>query len=187
VVRRQGPVYSCANTSKEIRMFACDAVDLDFLSTAPNRLGAVVKVGRPPSEVFAAFAHDPANWGEFFPGFDRTGSYHTSGPHGVGSRCTKRVTGINVEETVLAWDEGARFAFRVDGTAVPAFHAWVEDYHFEPDGSDGTLLRVAIGSKPRRAFKLATPVLPRALTLVLARAAHNLERGRWFSTPTTNS
>jgi len=48
-------------------MFACDAVDLDFLDTAPKRLHAVVKVGRPPSEVFAAFAHDPANWGEFFP------------------------------------------------------------------------------------------------------------------------
>jgi hypothetical protein len=54
VVRRQGPVYSFAYTSKEIRIFACGAVDLDFLSTAPNRLGAVVKVGRPPSEVFAA-------------------------------------------------------------------------------------------------------------------------------------
>ncbi len=60
-------------------MFACEAVDLDFLNTAPIRLGAAVNVGRPPSEVFAAFAHDPANWGEFFPGFDRTGRYHTSG------------------------------------------------------------------------------------------------------------
>jgi hypothetical protein len=48
-------------------MFACDAVDLDFLNTAPKRLDAAVKVGRPPSEVFAAFAHNPANWGEFFP------------------------------------------------------------------------------------------------------------------------
>jgi hypothetical protein len=47
-------------------------------------------------------------------------------------------------------------------------------------------LRVAIGSKPRLAFKLATPVLPRALTLVLTRAGHKLEHGRWFSTPTTN-
>jgi hypothetical protein len=92
-------------------MFACEAVDLDFLDTAPIRLGAAVNVGRPPSEVFAAFAHDPANWGEFFPGFDRSGHYHTSGPHGVGSRCTKRVTGVKVEETVLAWDEAARFAF----------------------------------------------------------------------------
>ena len=83
-------------------MFACEAVDLDFLETAPIRLRATVNVGRPPSEVFAALAHDPANWGEFFPGFDRTGCYHTSGPHGVGSRCTKRVTGISVVETVLA-------------------------------------------------------------------------------------
>ncbi len=70
------------------------------------------------------------------------------------------MTGIKVDETVLAWDEGARFAFRVDSTAVPAFHAWVEDYHFELDGSDGTMLRVAIGSKPRFAFKLAAPLLP---------------------------
>jgi hypothetical protein len=78
---------------------------------------------------------------------------------------------------------------RFVSTARPhrAFHAWVEDYHFEPDGSDGTLLRVAIGSKPRLAFKLATPVLPRALTLVLTCAGHNLDHGRWFSTPTTNS
>jgi hypothetical protein len=59
-------------------MFACDAVDLDFLNTAPKRLHAAVKVGRPPSKVFAAFAHDPANRGEFFPGFDRTGTYR---PH----------------------------------------------------------------------------------------------------------
>jgi hypothetical protein len=168
-------------------MFACEAVDLDFVNTAPNRIGAAVKVGRPPGEVFAAFAHDPANWGEFFPGFDRTGTYHTPEPHGVGSRCTKRVAGIKVEETVLAWDEGSRFAFRVDSTAAPAFHGWVEDYRYEPDGSGGTLLRVAIGSRPRLAFRLATPVLPRALTLVLTRAAHNLEDGRWFSSPPTNS
>ena len=48
-------------------MFACDAVELDFVDTAPIRLHASVNVNRPPSEAFAAFAHDPANWGEFFP------------------------------------------------------------------------------------------------------------------------
>jgi hypothetical protein len=106
---------------------------------------------------------------------------------GVGSRCTKRVTGIKVDETVRAWDEGARFAFRVDGTTAPAFHAWIEDYHFELDGNDGTSLRVDIGSKPRLAFTLATPVLPRALELVLTRAGHNLEQGRWFSAPPSTS
>jgi hypothetical protein len=161
-------------------VFACEAVDLGFLNTAPVRLTATVRVGRPPSEVFAAFAHDPANRCEFFPGFDTTGRYHTSAPHGVGSRCTKRVVGINVDETVLAWDEGARFAFRVDSTAAPAFYAWAEDYHFQPHGGDGTLLSVAMGCKPRLAFKLAKPALPRALPLVLNRAAHNLEQGRWL-------
>lgn len=163
-------------------MFACEPVGLEFFSTAPHRLDAVVKISRPPTEVFAAFAHDPANWGEFFPGFDKTGTYDTPRPHGVGSRCTKRILGIRVEETVLAWDEGARFAFRVDSTSAPAFHAWVEDYQFEPDGREGTLLRVAIGGKLRLAVKLVTPVLPRALPVVLNRAGRKLEKGRWFST-----
>jgi polyketide cyclase/dehydrase/lipid transport protein len=143
-------------------------------------------VNRPPSEVFAALAHDPANWGEFFPGFDRTGHFHTPAPHGVGSRYTKRLIGIRIDESVLVWDEGAGLAFHVDSTTAPAFHAWVEDYRCESDGHGGTMLRVAIGSKPRLAFKLAAPLLPRGLTLVLTRAGHNLEHGRWFSTPTTN-
>jgi len=59
-------------------------------------------------------------------------------------------------------------------------------FGFERGPADGTLLRVAVGNKPRLAFKLARPVLPRALTLVLTRAGHNLEHGRWFSTPTSN-
>jgi polyketide cyclase/dehydrase/lipid transport protein len=167
-------------------MFDCDAVDLEFLNTAPVRLSASTHVARPPSEVFAAFAHDPANWGEFFPGFDKTGRYDTSAPHGVGSRCTKRVIGLKFEETVLAWDEGARFAFRVDRVGAPAFRAWVEEYRFDPDGGNGTLLHWAIGGRPRLAFKLAKPVLPRGIALALTRAGQNIEHGRWFSTPTNN-
>lgn len=75
-------------------------------------------------------------------------------------------------EALLVWAERTRFAFRVDGARAPEFHAWVEDYHFDSDGP-GTSLSVGIGSKPRRAFRLAAPVLPRALTLVLTRACHN--------------
>jgi hypothetical protein len=166
-------------------MFACDAVDLDYLHTAPIRLSASINVNRPPSEVFAALAHDPANWGEFFPGFDRTGHFHTPAPHGVGSRYTKRLIGIRIDESVLVWDEGARLAFRVDATTAPAFHAWVEDYRCESDGHGGTLLRVAIGGKPRLAFKLAAPVLQPIFARLMNRVGHNLEHGRWFSTPTT--
>ena len=167
-------------------MFACEAEDLDYLNKAPLRLFASINVTRPPSEVFAAVAHDPANWGEFFPGFDRSGRWQTPGPHGVGSRYTKRFIGVMIEESVLVWEEGARLAFHVVGTTAPAFHAWVEDYHFEPDGHGGTLLRVAIGGKPRLAFKLAAPVLQPIFARLMTRVGHNLECGRWFSTPTTN-
>jgi hypothetical protein len=37
----------------------------------------------------------------------------------------------------------------------------------------------------RLAFKLTAPLLPRALPLLLTRAAHNLEHGRWFTKPET--
>ena len=168
-------------------MFACEAEDLDYLNKAPIRLLASINVTRPPSEVFAALAHDPANWGEFFPGFDKSGRWQTPGPHRVGSRYTKRFIGVTIEESVLVWEEGARLAFHVVCTTAPAFHAWVEDYHFEPDGHGGTLLRVAIGGKARLPFKLVTPVMPRVFVLLMARVGHNLERGRWFSIPTTNS
>jgi hypothetical protein len=167
-------------------MFTCEAVDLDYLDTAPIRLHASINVNRPPGEVFAAFAHDPANWGEFFPGFDSTGRWQTSRPHRVGSRYTKRFIGVTIEESVLVWDEGARLAFRVVGTSAPAFHAWVEDYRFEPDGDGGTLLRVAIGGKARLPFKLVTPVMQPIFARLMTRVGHNLEHGRWFSTPTTN-
>jgi hypothetical protein len=167
-------------------MFACEAVDLDFLDSAPCRLVTVVDIGRPPSEVFAAFAHDPANWGEFYPGFDKAGRYHTPLPHGVGSRRTARFVGVKFEETVLAWDEGARWAFRGDSVQAPLFHAFVEDYHFEPRSNDSTLLRWTIAYTPRLAFKLVRPVLPSTFALLLTRAGHHLEHGRWYSTPRIN-
>lgn len=184
VSRRQGPYISSCLRLRRFALFACEAVDLDFLDTAPVRLGAAVSVGRPPSEVFAALTHDPANWGEFFPGFGKTGRYHTPEPHGVDSRRAARFTGLKFEETILAWDEGARWAFRVDSVQAPLFDACVEDYHFEPDrGDDATVLRWTIAYKPRLAFKLVGPVLPRVLPLLLTRAGHNLEHGRWFSKP----
>ena len=156
-------------------MFRCEAVGLEFLDSAPVSLRATVTVNRRPDEVFAAFAHDPATWGEFFPGFDRSGYYHTPGPHGVGSGKAKRFLGITVEERVLAWDDGTRFAFRVERASVPAFHAFVEDYQFQPDGANGTVVNVAIGARPRLPVKLANLILPRALPVVLNRAVRNLE------------
>jgi len=157
-------------------MFTCEAVDLDYLDAAPCRLVTVVDVGRPPSEVFAAFAHDPSNWGRFYPGFSKTGRYDTPAPHGVGSRRTARFVGITFEETILAWDEGARWAFRGDRVQAPLFDAFIEDYRFESQGSASTRLRWTVAYQPRLAFKLARPLLPSTFALLLNRAGRNLER-----------
>jgi hypothetical protein len=167
-------------------MFACDAVDLDFLDTAPRRLDATVKVDRPPSEVFAALAHDPANWGEFFPGFDRTGAYHSSAPHGVGSRSTKRVTGIKIDESVLAWDEGARLAFRVDATTPRLFTPGLRT-----TAASLTAMAALCCESPSAASRdLPSNWQPVCCSqyshALMTRVGHNLEHGRWFSTPTTN-
>lgn len=167
-------------------MFACEPVDLDFLESAPRRQVTIVDIDRPPREVFAAFAHDPANWGKFYPGFDKTGRYETSPPHGVGSRRTARFGGVKFEETILAWDEGTRWAFRGDGVQAPLFEAFIEDYQFEPRGSGSTQLRWTIAYQPRLAFKVVQPLLPRGFALLLSRAGHNLERGRWYSSPAPN-
>ncbi|OBF27740.1 hypothetical protein A5724_29445 [Mycobacterium sp. ACS1612] len=168
-------------------MFVCEAVELDFLNSAPVKLHATAKVGRPPREIFAALAYDPAGWGDFFPGFDKTGHYRTPEPHGVGSQRTARFTGVTFEETILAWDEGVRWAFRVDGTQAPVFAAAVEDYEVEPDGDQATVLHWTLAYKPRLAFKLAKPFLSRAFPLLLARAGHNLENGRGYPAPRTDS
>jgi hypothetical protein len=167
-------------------VFACDAVDLDFVDAAPVRLDFAVTVRRRPDEVFAALAHDPANWGEFFPGFDRSGRYVTDAPRGVGSRRAARFTGVEFVETILLWEEGVRWAFRVDSTQAPLFWAAVEDYHFGPDGNDATIVRWTLAYKPRLAFTLVGPVLPRALPLAFNRAGRNLERGRGCSAPPGN-
>lgn len=93
-------------------MYRRAEVVLEFLDSAPVPLRMTVTASRPPDEVFAAFAHDPATWDEFFPGIVTSGCYHTPVPHGVGSGYVKRFLGVTIEERVLAWDEGKRFAFR---------------------------------------------------------------------------
>lgn len=42
-----------------------------------------------------------------------------------------RAFGTDFHETVLAFDEGARFTFRIDECAAPLVRAFVEDWTFE--------------------------------------------------------
>lgn len=126
-------------------------VDLSFLETAPHRTSHSFSLSAPPAEVFAALAHDPAGWGEWFPGFSRDGRYTTPAPHGVGSRREMQVGRTRLGETVLAWEEGRRWAFTISEGGIPGIRALVEDYVVEAEGT-GTRLTWTIASETSPRF-----------------------------------
>ena len=117
--------------------------------------------------LFAALAHDPAGWGEWFPGFSRDGRYVTPAPHGVGSQREVRVGRTRLVETVLAWEEGRRWAFTIAEGGMPGVKALAEDYVVEPEGSGSRLTwTLATETSPHLAGKVTG-----ALTGVLGKRA----------------
>ena len=51
-----------------------------------------------------------------------------------------RVGGVKYRETILAWDEPRRWAYRVDETSAPIFAALLEDWVMEPAAKETTTL-----------------------------------------------
>ena len=151
------------------------AVDLDFFETAPIRFVNTELVRRSPEAIFAAVAEDPAGWGNWYPGFSKTGRYLSPPPHGPGSRRLVRMSGVTYDETILAWDPPKRWAFRVDKAAAPIAHALAEDYQITPVEL-GSIVQWTFAVDPRSALRRATPLLRPMLTTLFRRAMSNLER-----------
>jgi hypothetical protein len=150
-------------------------VDLGFLASAPHRTVREVRIAAPPGKVFAALACDPGGWGLWFPGFSRGGRYVTAGPHGVDSEREMRLAGLRLVETVLAWEEPSRWAFRVSSAPVPFVRAMAEDYRItRQDGGSVLTWTVAVdGTGP---MKHAGGVVDAVAGALLRRAGRNLER-----------
>jgi uncharacterized protein YndB with AHSA1/START domain len=110
-------------------------VDLDFTASARHRVTVTHVLAASPEVVFAALAEDPAGWGAWFPGFTDAGRYLTPGPHGVGSQREVVARGSRFLETILAWEPGRRWAFRVDEAGLPAVRALAEDFTLTPEGT----------------------------------------------------
>ncbi|SEO45691.1 SRPBCC family protein [Trujillonella endophytica] len=111
------------------------AVDLDFTTTAKHRVTVTEVLPASPDAVFAALAEDPAGWAAWFPGFTDGGRYLTPGPHGVGSQREVFARGSRFLETILAWEPGRRWAFRVDEAGLPAVRALAENFTLTPEGA----------------------------------------------------
>jgi uncharacterized protein YndB with AHSA1/START domain len=106
--------------------------DLSF----PDRARVVnqqeVVVDASPDRVWQALA-DASTWPEWFLGVEHA-RYLTPEPPGVGTVRAVRVNGLDVEEEILAFDAGARFAFGVRKANLPLFAAMVEIITLEPEG-----------------------------------------------------
>jgi len=147
-------------------------VDLDYLESAPLLVRSSAHIAAPRERVFAAIARDPAGWGRWFPGFDGSGRWDTPVPHGVGSVRAVRAFGVRFRESILAWDEGERWAFRVDEMSLPMSKAFAEDYRLSDDG-EGTRLDWTVASQGL-GLRLAGPLGPKVFQRVLTTAARKL-------------
>lgn len=152
-----------------------DPVELPFFADAPKIVRNAVLIAAPRSAVFDAIATDPAGWGNWFPGFTGDGHWETPAPHGVGSKRTVRAFRTTYRETILAWEAGERFTFRVDAANTRIFAALAEDYRLTDEGS-GTLLTWTVAYRPALALRAAAPVAPLIFRSIAVRAAAGLTR-----------
>lgn len=113
------------------------AVGLDFLDTAAVRFVYEVELPASPDAVFAAISADPSTW-TWFPGL-ADARYESPAPHGVETTRSVVMDGIAYRETILAWDEPRRWAYRVDRSSETTFAALAEDWVIEPSGPGATL------------------------------------------------
>jgi uncharacterized protein YndB with AHSA1/START domain len=127
--------------------FRLRSEDLSFVDRAPVVVRAETSVPANPTAVWPAFANAAA-WVEWFAGMEAA-HYTSPEPHGVGSTRTVRVLSLEADETILAFDVGKRFAFRVDSANLPLLGALVEVVTLEPVGaSTRVVYRQALEPKP---------------------------------------
>lgn len=154
--------------------FQLRPVELDYLESAPRRHVVEATTALPRDVVWRAFS-DASTWPEWWPGVRRAG-YRGDPPFGVGTVREADVGGWLMEETMLAWDEGRRWAYRIDRSTAPIAHAQLESTTLADDDGGGTRVRWALAFEPRLLMKLARPWLQTSTQRMLERALCNLER-----------
>lgn len=150
--------------------------DLGFVDRAPVVVRAEVTLPASPAAVWPAFA-DARAWMDWFTGM-RDAHYTSPAPYGVGSTRSVRVMGLAADETILAFDPGQCFAFRVDSANAPGLNALVEVVTFEPVGA-GTRVLYRQALEPRGWLRPLVPLLRGQMKRGLQRGLAGL--GPWLA------
>lgn len=167
--------------------FQLRKVELDFLENAPRIHVVECRVALPRDDVWKAVV-DPPAWPEWFPGV-RSASYLGPPPYGVGTIRVANVNGFLMEETMLAWDESWRWAYRIDRSTAPLAKAQLESTELYDEGV-GTRVRWTLATHPGILLRLTAPSFQRTVQRLLERAMRNLEiraRSGGAATPPSRS
>jgi len=155
--------------------FEFRAVGLDFLDEAPLRVEVAVETTLSRQQVWAFFI-DASGWSAWFPGVERSGYGEEGRPPGVGTQRTASVNGVRFEETILAWDEPARWIYRIDRCTGELATAQVEATLLEETSDGGTRVVWILACDPLPPMASAADVLPSVLEGQLAQAVRQIER-----------
>ena len=153
--------------------FALRKETIAFIDRAGSVHAAEATLAASRARVFAAFV-DPPGWPTWFPNV-QSAAYHTPPPHGVGTIREARVAGTRWVEEMIAWDDGARWAWTVLRATVPFARAQVECFEFADAPGGGTRVRWTLALDPRLVARLGSPLATGALRRLLARATANLD------------
>jgi carbon monoxide dehydrogenase subunit G len=129
------------------------------------------EVEAPRQAVFAALV-EPRSWPQWFPNV-RDVFYTSPPPHGVGTIREANVRGTHWVEEIIAWDEGARWAWTVTRASVPLAKAQVESFELM-DVPGGTRVRWTLALEPRLLARLGAPFAARTIRRLFRRAMDNL-------------
>lgn len=151
--------------------------DLSFVDRAPLRIEAVRTITAPPAEVWAGVG-DAEAWTDWFPNL-KVARYTSPPPIGVGSQRHVEVQGLKVDEELLAFDPGERYAFVVHHANLPGIAALVEHVTLEPSG-DGTLVTYVQAIELARWLSPLSPLVRRQLGGALRGGLEGLDR--WVAT-----
>ena len=103
---------------------------LDWIDQAPFSFSGSAMTKASRDAVFAVLA-DHERWPEWFPVITKTVVLGEQ-REGVGTRRLTNIPGGSIEEVILAWDVGRRFAFTATAVHPAIVHALVDDCRIEP-------------------------------------------------------
>lgn len=163
--------------------FSLREVGLDWLDRAPKVLRFSGVILGNAEAIWHELADDASTWPTWFPQVASAGYVDPPGTApGLGSRRYVQLKGGGkFLETIIAFDRGERYTWRVDSSSLPAFAALVEDWRVEPvdrattGGSDRTQITWTFAFQPKLLFQLAGVFASKGMQRAFTQATANLE------------